>query len=197
MGTVVLPYIHDLLQNFEQGHYDQCLKGTPTPSNLHELSSKDTETLNAIETSLKSLVERHVRLETENLRYQVALRQQQQLLCNAGKRDTMTKAQDASSLALPTHTSSASTEKQPVPTSALPITPEDGIWTMKDASVLDKVKTNSHVFPPLSLAGYFCKFYHPTFGNQQLRILTHCDVQLRQICLLHPLPLHPRLIILV
>jgi hypothetical protein len=141
MGTVVLPYIHDILQNFEQGHYDQCLKGTPPA--LDQLNSSERESISAIEATIKSLVERHVRLETENLRYQVAFRQQQQLLS--------TEAQDASQQHI-----QIQKEKLPINPSLLPVTPEDGIWSMKDTNVLDKVKTKANVFPPLSLSGYFC-----------------------------------------
>lgn len=160
MGTVVLPYIHDILQNFEHGHYDQCLKG-PAPPELEQLTSQDREALKAIENSLKALVERHVRLETENLRYQVALRQQQQLLQSQleNHHPSDKEAQDASSLSSPPNPSSKeklSADTQPT-SSVLPATPEDGIWSVKDASVLDKVKTKSHVYPPLSLSGYFCK----------------------------------------
>jgi hypothetical protein len=143
MGTVVLPYINDLLQNFEQGHYDQCLKGFPPA--LDQLSTDDRQSISAIEATIKALVERHVRLETENLRYQVALRQQQQLLSPAPP--IPSEAQDASEPAIkPERNGSA----------LLPITPEDGIWSMREQSVLDKVKTKSSVFPPLSLTGYFC-----------------------------------------
>lgn len=141
MGTVVLPYIHDILSNFEQGHYDQCLKGTHPA--LDQLTSADRDSVNAIEATIKSLVERHVRLETENLRYQVAFRQQQLLLASS-------EAQVASADDPPK-------QKLSINSSLLPVTPEDCIGSLKDPSVLDKVKTKSHVFPPLSLTGYFCK----------------------------------------
>lgn len=144
MGTVVLPYINDLLQNFEQGHYDQCLKGSPPA--YDQLSAEDRKSISAIEATIKSLVERHVRLETENLRYQVALRQQQQLLSAAPPLSS--EAQDASS--------SEPATKPERNGAGIPITPEDGIWSMKEQSILDKVKTKSSVFPPLSLTGYFC-----------------------------------------
>lgn len=146
MGTVVLPYINDLLQNFEQGHYDQCLKGSPPA--YDQLSTDDQTSISAIEATIKSLVERHVRLETENLRYQVALRQQQQLL-SAAAPPLPSEAQDASS-------SEPATKPERNGAALPPITPEDGIWSMREQSVLDKVKTKSSVFPPLSLTGYFC-----------------------------------------
>ncbi|CAO3695657.1 unnamed protein product [Umbelopsis ramanniana] len=152
MGTVVLPYISDLLQNFEQGHYDQCLKGSPPA--YDQLSTDDRQSISAIEATIKSLVERHVRLETENLRYQVALRQQQQLL-SAAAPPLPSEAQDASS-------SEPATKPERNGAALLPITPEDGIGSMREQSVLGKIKTKSSVFPPLSLTGYFSSNNIPT-----------------------------------
>jgi hypothetical protein len=199
MGTVVLPYIHDILQNFELGHYDQCLKGAAPPE-LEQLSSQDRQSLNAIEDSLKALVERHVRLETENLRYQVALRQQQQLLHGQLETHPDKEAPAASSLSPPPKPSSKEKHSVAPASSVLPATPEDGMWSVKDASVLDKVKTKSHVYPPLSLSGYFCKF--SVYSHNALSMKNHHEshpyhtlcffLQLQTISPLHRSP--PRLL---
>jgi hypothetical protein len=80
----VIQYVHDLVNNLEQGNIDHCLSNTIDLSNLDELSKTDSDLLNALDLNLKKIAQRQLQLETENLRSRIMIQQQHQLLTAHG-----------------------------------------------------------------------------------------------------------------
>ncbi|CDH54714.1 sensor histidine kinase response regulator [Lichtheimia corymbifera JMRC:FSU:9682] len=80
MSVQVLSIIQDTIHHLDKGRIDQCLSNRLSAEALDELDSKSAEIATSLEAALKNIAQRQLQLETENLRYRIAIQQQHQLL---------------------------------------------------------------------------------------------------------------------
>ncbi|KAI8996817.1 hypothetical protein BDB01DRAFT_901308 [Pilobolus umbonatus] len=152
----ILQYVHDLVKNLEQGNIDNCLCNIADPSLLQNLDKDDTTLFNALEMNLKKIAHRQLQLETENLRYRIMIRQQQQLLTSNGT-DHEDKLM-SQKVEKPERTEKAEKD-EPGLQKDTQLTPEDNITSIHDSSLLDKLETSyrqtSSSASDFSQTGYF------------------------------------------
>ncbi|KAG1471993.1 hypothetical protein G6F56_001800 [Rhizopus delemar] len=84
----ILSYVHELVQNIEQGKIDRCLSNSIEPALLSQLNQGDAELLNQLDLNLKKIAQQQLHLETENLRCRIMIQQQHQLLTSTDHEDT-------------------------------------------------------------------------------------------------------------
>ncbi|KAJ8661610.1 hypothetical protein O0I10_002416 [Lichtheimia ornata] len=80
MSVQVLSIIQDTIHHLDKGRIDQCLSNRLSAEALDELDPKSAEIATSLEAALKNIAQRQLQLETENLRYRIAIQQQHQLL---------------------------------------------------------------------------------------------------------------------
>lgn len=80
MSVQVLSIIQDTIHYLDKGRIDQCLSNRLSTEALDELDAKSAEIATSLEAALKNIAQRQLQLETENLRYRIAIQQQHQLL---------------------------------------------------------------------------------------------------------------------
>lgn len=211
MSTFVLNYVRDIVRDLDQGHLDHCLSKQLDRDTLDKLQPEEVEVATTLDTALKNIAQKQLMLETDNLRYRIAIQQQYQLLtatqCESSEDLTANKTPtapaaattiippSASSLASssasasnndqehdittttemppPTPTTTTSTEtntkiENPTTTTTETMaTPEHGISTIRDSSMLEKMQPHNRS-PMLSMptssstaspTGYFGKIW--------------------------------------
>lgn len=88
MTTAILSHISTLAHALVKGDFNQCLDVCGDAPSLDALDTTDADYTLSIVAALRKVAQRQVTLETENLRYRIAIQQQHQLLtCN---NDTLT-----------------------------------------------------------------------------------------------------------
>lgn len=160
MSTTVLSYIQDVVHSLDKGRIDQCLSNKLSPDTLDQLDSKHAEIATALDAALKNIAQRQLQLETENLRYRIAIQQQHQLLtCQQNDREYDQHHEDTNNdedtVPLPTSSSSSSstmlvTNQDSTQQADSHMTPEDGIPTVQDASLIERMQTAAHPIVSLS-----------------------------------------------
>lgn len=192
----VLQYFYEMIQDLDQGHLDQCLS---KQLSCDALSTEETALASAMDTALKKVAQRQLRLETDNLRYRIAMQQQHQILAsqyeeeekvkpvsrsnsdNDEKKDGSggengdtkqsndDKREDSSDSDDDSKKRQVSSEERNVSSSSSSSsvheneeTPEDGLVTIKESSILEKISSSdcSPVLPTSNLtspSGYFGK----------------------------------------
>ncbi|KAL0092787.1 hypothetical protein J3Q64DRAFT_1633477 [Phycomyces blakesleeanus] len=105
MSLSALHHIRQAVLSLDSGNFDAC----PAQS-IDQLDPSQADLVKAIDVALQSIAQRQLRLETDNLRYKVALKHQQQLAPN---------------------TTQPSTPKNPSPEN----TPEDNLSTLSNAVI--------------------------------------------------------------
>ncbi|CDH53201.1 gaf sensor hybrid histidine kinase [Lichtheimia corymbifera JMRC:FSU:9682] len=193
MSTFVLNYVRDIVRDLDQGHLDHCLSKQLDRDTLDKLQPEEVEVATTLDTALKNIAQKQLMLETDNLRYRIAIQQQYQLLtatqCESSEDLTANKTPtapaaattiippSASSLASssasasnndqehdittttemppPTPTTTTSTEtntkiENPTTTTETMATPEHGISTIRDSSMLEKMQPHNRS-PMLSM----------------------------------------------
>ena len=137
----LLRYVHDLVQNLEQGNIDHCLSNNKTDHFVQDLSEQDAELFKALDLNLKKIAQRQLQLETENLRCRIMIQQQHQLLT-----------------ATPIHQEETAKKDEKNNNDA---TSEDNLTSVHDTSLLEKLETSyrqmPHTIPELPQGGYFGK----------------------------------------
>ena len=184
MSAIVLNHVHDIIRDLDQGHLDHCLSKQLTRDTLDNLQPADAELASTLDAALKNIAQRQLMLETDNLRYRIAIQQQYQLLTAAqGDDDKATTKNNANNseeqqLPKPTKTTSKVTTKSDeqynndnnltTTTKKIGTTSEDGLSTIKDSSLLEKMQPHNRS-PMLSMptsttpTGYFCKYLSFSF----------------------------------
>lgn len=168
MSAVVLDYVHDIVQDLDQGHLDRCLSKHLARDTLDNLHPPDAELASSLDAALKSIAQRQLMLQTENLRYRIAIQQQHQLLTAQHEQHAEDKKDDEPAPRTSTTNDETASRKNSL------VTPEDGISTIKDSSMLDKMhhsctSQNRSPHPPASntnatqSTGYFCKLSSLSF----------------------------------
>lgn len=162
MSAIVLNYVQDIVQCLDKGRIDYCLSNRLTAETLDSLDPHYAEIANSLDTALKNIAQRQLQLETENLRYRIAIQQQHQLLTSQQSEDPrQDSAEDdvpLPSSALSSNTTSA--DKHDDADDHAHMTPEDGIPTIRDSSMIERMQTPAHPILPLSsrscLGNNFC-----------------------------------------
>lgn len=157
MSTTVLTYIQDVVHSLDKGRIDQCLSNKLSPDTLDQLDSKHAEIATALDAALKNIAQRQLQLETENLRYRIAIQQQHQLLtCQQNDREEYDQHHedtnnDEDTVPLPTSSTVLVTNQDSTQQQAdSHMTPEDGIPTVQDASLIERMQTAAHPIVSLS-----------------------------------------------
>lgn len=174
MSATVLDYVQDIVYNLNKGRIDQCLSNRLSPDTLNSLDSHHADLANSLDTALKNIAQRQLQLETENLRYRIALQQQHQLLTTQ-QTDDQDCADSRPTSPVPTTTNNNNSNSKSnaiqdeshdtaistthaIPstasTAAAHTTPEEGIPSVKDASLIDRMQTPAH--PIVSLSSNRC-----------------------------------------
>ncbi|KAG0172771.1 hypothetical protein DFQ30_009680 [Apophysomyces sp. BC1015] len=144
MSAAVLRHVHDIVHNLDQNKIDYCLSNHLPPETLNHLSPKDAELAKSLETALKNIAQRQLQLEADNLRYRIAMEQQRRLLVSQCDHEGPHSKQDD----LDTSSSKCQEAEEEenneyhLPESASPMTPEHGIQTIKNSSMLDKMQAS-------------------------------------------------------
>ncbi|KAF7729321.1 hypothetical protein EC973_004577 [Apophysomyces ossiformis] len=127
MTTLAFQHIHDIVCSLERNQYESILNKSLPPSSKSALEDPNRELVTNIELCLKNIAQRQLRLETENLRYRIALRQQHQFLLsqNDGQSGKDNNPQVVVDLAQD---------------EAHRATPEDGIDSIGNSSILDRIE---------------------------------------------------------
>jgi hypothetical protein len=88
MTSAILSHINTLAHSLASGDFNHCLTVCGDTPSLDGLDTIDSDYTLSIVDALRTVAQRQVTLETENLRYRIAIQQQHQLLtCNS---DTIT-----------------------------------------------------------------------------------------------------------
>ncbi|KAI7880908.1 hypothetical protein K492DRAFT_236965 [Lichtheimia hyalospora FSU 10163] len=155
MSTTVLTYIQDIVHSLDKGRIDQCLSSKLSTDTLDQLDSKHVEIATALDAALKNIAQRQLQLETENLRYRIAIQQQHQLLtCQQTDREYDQHHEDTNNdedtVPLPTSSTMLVTNQDSTEQADSHMTPEDGIPTVQDASLIERMQTAAHPIVSLS-----------------------------------------------
>ncbi|KAG1095655.1 hypothetical protein G6F42_018512 [Rhizopus arrhizus] len=151
----VIQYIHDLVNNLEQGNIDHCLSNAIDLSNFDELSKTDSDLLNALDLNLKKIAQRQLQLETENLRSRIMIQQQHQLLTAHGHEEKVMsrnhqqtdknnkhKEEDGDDGGGDGGTSRTGSRENGDESTISTTTPEDNLTSIHDSSLLDKLENS-------------------------------------------------------
>ncbi|CAO3639631.1 unnamed protein product [Mucor fragilis] len=154
----VIQYIHDLVNNLEQGNIDHCLSNAIDMSNFDELSKTDSDLLNALDLNLKKIAQRQLQLETENLRSRIMIQQQHQLLTAHGHEEkVMSRNHQQTEKNNNKHkedgddggggggdggTNHSESRENGKERSISTTTPEDNLTSIHDSSLLDKLENS-------------------------------------------------------
>lgn len=154
----VIQYIHDLVNNLEQGNIDHCLSNAIDMSNFDELSKTDSDLLNALDLNLKKIAQRQLQLETENLRSRIMIQQQHQLLTAHGHEEkVMSRNHQQTEKNNNKHkedgddggggggdggTNHSESKENGKERSISITTPEDNLTSIYDSSLLDKLENS-------------------------------------------------------
>ncbi|KAI8332873.1 hypothetical protein BC941DRAFT_380974 [Chlamydoabsidia padenii] len=140
MTTNILSHINSLTLHLAKNDINGCLNIFNNTPGLDALNSTDSEYTLSIIGALKNIAQRQITLETENLRYKIAIKQQHQLLtCNNETRVINEKYApwgnnsngDSSCKNTTPSTSPITTEKS---------TPEIDLLSVNDSSLLEKLE---------------------------------------------------------
>ncbi|KAI9322772.1 hypothetical protein BX666DRAFT_657927 [Dichotomocladium elegans] len=184
MSVTVLNYVRDIVRDLDQGHLDHCLSKQLGRDTLNCLRPEEAELASSLDAALKNIAQRQLMLETDNLRYRIALKQQYQLL-TAGRHEqqqpdelctkepsTTQKEEIDSAMLAPTTTTATSEEtaKSEIPAPIKPsLTPEDCLPTIEDSSLLEKLRPHErdHILcmPASTSTGYFAVPANTTTSN--------------------------------
>ncbi|KAG2225399.1 hypothetical protein INT45_010035 [Circinella minor] len=186
MSAIVLNHVRDIIRDLDQGHLDHCLSKQLTRDTLDNLQPADAELASTLDAALKNIAQRQLMLETDNLRYRIAIQQQYQLLTAAQGDDDKTTAKnngnnsEEQQLPKPTKNTSKITTKSDeqynsdnnitTTTKKIGTTSEDGLSTIKDSSLLEKMQPHNRS-PMLSMptsaapTGYFSVSTHSASGT--------------------------------
>lgn len=137
----VLEYVHNLVNNLEQGNIDNCLSSNNSPdfaNILQHLSTSDSDLFSALDLNLKKIAQRQLQLETENLRCRIMIQQQHQLLTTHHHEEEKVMHQEK--------TNNENTS-------------EDDLTSVHDTSLLEKLENSyrqmPNTIPELPQGGYF------------------------------------------
>lgn len=161
MSVAVLDHIQDIIVNLDKGRIDYCLSNRLTGEKLDKLDSKNAELATSLDAALKNIAQRQLQLETENLRYRIAIQQQHQILTCHQPEDhhrsaTANSFSQEDDVPLPTSTvtttttTTAAAAEDDTKEHDAHMTPEDGIPSVKDSSMIDILQTTVH--PVVSLS---------------------------------------------
>ncbi|KAI9497301.1 hypothetical protein BDB00DRAFT_868740 [Zychaea mexicana] len=201
MSATVLDYVRDIIQDLDQRHLDHCLSKQLTRDTLGNLQPADAELASTLDAALKRIAQYQLMLETDNLRYRIAIQQQYQLLTGAQGDDdknasavsknnlnnttrnnndqqqsptptttTTSKPATTKSDQEPDHADNNNTTAATATTKKVAMTPEDGISTIRDSSLLEKMQPHNRS-PMLSMptattpTGYFSVTTHSASGT--------------------------------
>ncbi|KAF7727029.1 hypothetical protein EC973_008076 [Apophysomyces ossiformis] len=151
MSLAVLNHVKDIAVNLDQGKIDYCLSNRLPPDTLERLSPEDAEIAKAIETALKSIAERQLQLQSDNLRYRIAMEQQRRLLGSQCEHEETQSDQQDIDRPLTRSQEEAEDEEEKEqevenghyrPESSSAMTPEHGIQTIKNSSMLNKMQAH-------------------------------------------------------
>lgn len=167
MSVAVLDHIQDIIVNLDKGRIDYCLSNRLTGEKLDKLDSKNAELATSLDAALKNIAQRQLQLETENLRYRIAIQQQHQILTCHQPEDhhrsaTANSFSQEDDVPLPTSTvtttttTTAAAAEDDTKEHDAHMTPEDGIPSVKDSSMIDILQTTVH--PVVSLSSSTGKF---------------------------------------
>lgn len=154
----VLEYVHQFVNNLEQGNIDHCLSTSKndTTGILQQLSATDSDLFIALEANLKKIAQRQLQLETENLRCRIMIQQQHQLLTTHHHEEEKVMHASAS-------TASTCTEEGHKKDKSSSSTSEDDLTSVHDTSLLEKLEDSyrqmPNTIPELPQGGYFGKLY--------------------------------------
>lgn len=121
-----LEQIKDMVVHLDKGDLEYCLSQQPTQSNQDEKEDECSEQDNIsllLHKALKNIAKRELKLETENKRYRIAIKQQHQLLTQ--------------------HQSQSQDDQEPVVNSSSIGTPEDCLSSIRQSPMLDKLELST------------------------------------------------------
>jgi hypothetical protein len=158
----VLQYVHDLVQNLEQGKIDQCLSNSIDNNLLGQLNKSDSDLLSTLDLNLKKIAHRQLQLETENLRCRIMIQQQHQLFTSHGHEEKSTSQEQNhhfdSEKDEDEITTTCTTKSTTNTTNRSKLTPEDNLTSIRDSSLLDKLESSYRQMSALNelpSTGYF------------------------------------------
>lgn len=142
----VLEYVHQLVDNLEQGNIDNCLSNNSSDFStiLQQLSKSDADLFTQLDLNIRKIAQRQLQLETENLRCRIMIQQQHQLLTST---TTTPNHHEEEKVMHKTNT----TENNHTTTT----TSEDDLTSVHDTSLLENLETSYRHMPELPQGGYF------------------------------------------
>ncbi|ORZ18053.1 hypothetical protein BCR42DRAFT_436800 [Absidia repens] len=154
--TSILSHINSLALSLKKGDVSTCLTTCLDNSCLEDLDSTDKDLAQSTIAALKSIAQRQVALETENLRFRIAIQQQHQLLtCNNNNNNNNSNNSNNGSNehintdsfnrapALSTSSTTSTQLSMDKPTS------ENGLLSVNDSSLLEKLQQVSSLASPV------------------------------------------------
>ncbi|CAO3598673.1 unnamed protein product [Absidia cylindrospora] len=149
--TSILSHINSLALSLKKGDVNACITTCLDNSCLEALDSIDKDSAQSTIAALKSIAQRQVALETENLRYRIAIKQQHQLLtCNNNNNSSNNGNNENSN--------GESFNKAPILSTSSTMstqlsvekpTPENELLSVNDFSLLEKLQQVSSLASPV------------------------------------------------
>jgi hypothetical protein len=140
--TNITEQIKDMVLHLDRGDLDFCISQTsPTNSSIDNNENEDDISI-ALHKALKNIAQRQLKLETENKRYQIAIKQQHHLLTQQQQQNQSQKDE--------------SDQEQEEKESVVNIsngTPEDCISSFRQSPMLEKLQLS-----PTTGKFHFCMF---------------------------------------
>lgn len=91
----IMEQIKDMVLHLDKGDLDFCISQTPpTQSSIHDDQDDDNDISIALHKALKNIAQRQLKLETENKRYQIAIKQQHHLLTQQQQQNKTNQEQE-------------------------------------------------------------------------------------------------------
>ncbi|KAL0089494.1 hypothetical protein J3Q64DRAFT_1728854 [Phycomyces blakesleeanus] len=151
MTASILNYIKSMVESMEQRDIEACLKSRLTKETLDTLDPVHVEMATFLDSTLKQIAQRQLDLETENLRYRIAIQQQHQMLTSHYDPEEDTDPPPPDLNRQETHDNNA--------------TSEEGISTVQNTSMLEQMQSSYNQLLTLPTTspgiGYFGKLKSP------------------------------------
>lgn len=129
--TNIMEQIKDMVLHLDRGDLDFCISQTP-PTNTSIDSDDNEEDISiALHEALKNIAQRQLKLETENKRYQIAIKQQHHLLTQQQQQQQNQSQKD---------TSDQEQEEKESVVNISNGTPEDCISSFRQSPMLEKLQ---------------------------------------------------------
>ncbi|CAO3643257.1 unnamed protein product [Cunninghamella echinulata] len=153
----ILTYINNLTLGLKNGDWNNndnkdCMNNITMDisTTFPDLNSDNLLAAQSIVDTLKQIAQKQLSLETENLRYSIAIKQQHQLLtcCDSTNNNSLCKEDnsDKSNTTTPSSSSSQSpNEAAPPPPQLIALTSENDLLSIKDSPLLTNLHTISNI----------------------------------------------------